>query len=64
MRRMAGVDFSTENVGRRTGDAVTVVANAERARRELGWTPKHDDLDFIVRTALEWEDALTRRNRL
>ena len=62
MKRMSGVDFKTENVGRRPGDAVTVVANADRARRELGWAPIHDDLDFIVRTALEWEDALTRRN--
>jgi UDP-glucose 4-epimerase len=64
MRRMSGTDFKTENVGRRPGDAVTVVANADRARRELGWAPKHDNLDFIVRTALEWEDALTRRNQL
>jgi UDP-glucose 4-epimerase len=64
MKRMSGVDFMTENVARRPGDAVAVVANADRARRELGWTPKHDDLDFIVRTALEWEDALTRRNQL
>jgi UDP-glucose 4-epimerase len=64
MKRMAGVDFATEVVGRRPGDAVTVVANADRARRELGWAPRHDDLDFIVRTALQWEDSLTRRNQL
>ena len=64
MRRMAGVDFAVELVGRRPGDAVTVVANADRARRELGWSPKHDDLDFIVRTALQWEASLTRRNQL
>ncbi len=63
MKRIAGVDFKTEIVGRRPGDAETVVANADRARRELGWVPKHDDLDFIVRTALQWEDALTRRNQ-
>ena len=64
MKRIAGVDFKTEIVDRRPGDAVTVVANADRARRELGWAPKHDDLDFIVRTALQWEDSLTRRNQL
>ena len=63
MKRISGVDFKTEIVGRRPGDAETVVANADRARRELGWVPKHDDLDFIVRTALQWEDALTRRNQ-
>lgn len=64
MKRISGKDFAVETIGRRLGDAVTVVANAARARRELGWSPKHDDLDFIVRTALEWEDLLTRRNQI
>ena len=28
------------------------------AREDLGWCPCHDDLHFIVRTALEWERRL------
>ena len=64
MKRMSGKDFELELVDRRPGDAVTVVANATRARQELGWKPQYDDLDFIVKTALEWEDLLTRRNQL
>ncbi len=64
MKRVSGKDFAVDTSGRRPGDAVTVVANAARARRELGWSPKHDDLDFIVKTALEWEDLLTRRNQI
>jgi UDP-glucose 4-epimerase len=27
----------------------------------LGWQPRHDNLDFIVRTALEWERTLLRQ---
>ncbi|WP_119680496.1 UDP-glucose 4-epimerase GalE [Indioceanicola profundi] len=40
---------------RRPGDPVALVADNRRIREVLGWTPKHDDLDFIVRTALDWE---------
>jgi UDP-glucose 4-epimerase len=36
------------------------VARAERIRRELGWTPKLDDLDAIVRTGFAWEERLLR----
>jgi hypothetical protein len=39
-----------------------VVADSTLARRELGWIPRHDDLDVIIRTALAWENALTMRN--
>jgi UDP-glucose 4-epimerase len=27
----------------------------------LGWTPRHDDLEEIVRQALEWERGLEAR---
>ena len=41
-----------------------VVADASLARKELGWVPRHDDLDTIVGHALAWEEALIRRNRI
>ncbi|MFG1188183.1 hypothetical protein [Xanthobacter flavus] len=28
---------------------------------ELGWKPRFDDLEVIVRSALDWEEALARR---
>ena len=27
---------------------------------QVGWRPRHDDLDTIVQTALNWEHALSR----
>jgi UDP-glucose 4-epimerase len=36
------------------------VAGAERIRAVLGWEPRLDDLDGIVRTALRWEEQLQR----
>lgn len=40
---------------RRAGDPPELVAVAERIRDVLGWSPKLDDLDEIVRTSLAWE---------
>lgn len=40
---------------RRPGDPALLVASPERARTELGWTPKRSDIATIVRTAVDWE---------
>ncbi len=40
---------------RRDGDPPELIAVAEEIRSTLGWAPKYDDLDAIVRTSLEWE---------
>ncbi len=40
---------------RRAGDAAYVVANSTRLSETLGWRPKFNSLDVIVRSAFEWE---------
>jgi UDP-glucose 4-epimerase len=45
---------------RRAGDPPSLVARAERIRAQLGWRPRLDDLDTIVRTAYSWEQQLQR----
>ena len=45
---------------RRAGDPPSLVARAERARDLLRWRPRYDDLDQIVRDALNWERKLLR----
>lgn len=62
VKRVSGVDFPVKLSPRRPGDPASLVAKADRIRAELGWMPKHDDLDTIVREALAWEDALAKRN--
>jgi UDP-glucose 4-epimerase len=47
---------------RRAGDPAGIVAGADKVRKILGWQPRHDDLDFIVESALNWERHLERRN--
>lgn len=43
---------------RREGDPPQLIARAGRLRNVLDWAPRHDDLDFIVKTALAWERKL------
>jgi len=60
-KRVTGVDFPVETVGRREGDPAELVAASERARQKLGWQPRHDDLEFILQTAWAWELKLAAR---
>lgn len=61
MKRVSGVEFRVDLSPRRAGDPAAIVARADRIRAELGWTPKLDDLDGIVRGALAWERGLVAR---
>ena len=50
---------------RRGGQAIRRVSwRGPTASATLGWPPRHDNLDGIVRRSLEWEEALPRRNLL
>jgi UDP-glucose 4-epimerase len=55
VRRVTGADFPIESGPRRLGDPPALVADSARLRRVLGWQPRHDDLEFIIRTAWAWE---------
>lgn len=62
VKRVNGSDLTVDFAPRRAGDPAMIVANPALAMKELGWVPEYDDLDVIVRHALEWEDRLSRRN--
>src|SRR3954454_7640689 len=63
VKKVSGVDFEVRVSPRRPGDPAQIVAKADRIREELGWRPRHDDLDGIVHQALAWERALKTRNQ-
>jgi len=58
VQQVSGVALTVHEEPRRAGDPPTLIARAERIRDLLGWKPRHDDLEFIVRTALAWEKNL------
>ncbi|PWE57715.1 UDP-glucose 4-epimerase GalE [Metarhizobium album] len=60
--RVHGGRFGVRYAPRRAGDPASIVADPSLAREALGWVPSHDDLDGIVRNALDWEEHLARKN--
>jgi len=58
VERVAGQPLSIREEPRRPGDPPTLIARAERVRQELGWKPRYDDLEAIVKSALDWERKL------
>ena len=43
---------------RRPGDSKMIVANPNKFNKTLNWKPKFDKLDYILKTAYEWEKKL------
>jgi UDP-glucose 4-epimerase len=62
VKRVSGVDFKVNSAPRRPGDPAKIVANADLIRRELGWRPRRDNLEAIVKQALDWERRLHNRS--
>ena len=58
VERANGKPLKVETGPRRAGDPPSLVAEAQRIRDTLGWSPRYDDLDLIVETALKWEQRL------
>ncbi len=58
VKRVSGANFEVQNSDRRPGDPAALVAAPEKIHDTLGWRPKFDDLDTIVRHALSWEQQL------
>ena len=56
-REVTGHPIPSEDAPRREGDAVRLVACADRIQRELGWQPRHSTLNHIVDTAWEWHNS-------
>jgi UDP-glucose 4-epimerase len=53
-REVTGAPIPFQRGPRRAGDPAVLVASSEKARRELGWTPRKQDLRTIVADAWGW----------
>jgi UDP-glucose 4-epimerase len=60
VEKVAGLKLDVREEPRRAGDPPSLVARCDKVRDALGWTPKLDDIDTIVRTSLDWEKRLQR----
>ncbi|WP_166242422.1 UDP-glucose 4-epimerase GalE [Paenibacillus turpanensis] len=56
-RRITGHPIPAAVVPRREGDPAVLIASSEKAKRELGWTPKREQLETIIGSAWKWHQA-------
>ena len=53
-RQVAGMEIPIRLGDRRPGDPAILFADAQKIRRELGWTPRYTELQPIIATAWNW----------
>lgn len=58
VERVTGEMLPHEVAPRRAGDPPQLIADSASIRRALDWRPRYDEIDFIVRTAIDWERQL------
>ncbi len=49
--------ISTEAAPRRAGDPPVLIASPDKIMRDLGWNPRHSELDRIIESAWRWRLA-------
>ena len=52
---MIGRSLPVLESARRPGDPPMLISDPSRIKQALGWVPRHDDLDGIIRSAIDWE---------
>lgn len=50
--------ITIEEGERRVGDSSMLVSDVSKLNDLLNWQPKHNDLSFIIKTAIDWEKKL------
>lgn len=58
VKSVSGRDFPVNIEARRLGDPPRLVANSDRIRNLMEWTPKHNKLETICKSAIDWEAKL------
>lgn len=56
-RRVTGHSIPAEITPRRSGDPARLIASSEKAKRHLGWSPKHKNIEDIIASAWAWHKS-------
>lgn len=57
VKKVSGIDFKIDEATRRQGDPDAIYADNTKAVRELGFKPKHSDLETIIKSAWNWHSS-------
>lgn len=55
VKEISGVDFKAINAPRRDGDPAILISNNAKILAQTSWRPKFNDIDFIIKSAYQWE---------
>jgi UDP-glucose 4-epimerase len=55
VKKVTGMNFAVQETGRRAGDTPVLVADSSKLKKNLKWKPRYDSLEYIIKTAWEWE---------
>jgi UDP-glucose 4-epimerase len=56
-RVVTGASIPAVMSERRAGDPAALIASSEKAKQELGWQPKYNQLETIIETAWNWHKS-------
>ncbi len=57
VRRVTGRPIKVDEFPRRAGDPAVLIASSEAISRDLGWKPRHSELDSIIQSAWKWHQT-------
>lgn len=61
VEKITGKTVPREDAPRRAGDPAILVADASLAKEILGWEAEYKDIDYIVKTAWNWQNKRTKK---
>lgn len=59
VEQLCGRPLNAVEADRRPGDPPMLISDPSRLMTRVGWRPRHDSLETIVKTALDWEHSLS-----
>lgn len=54
--------FEVTEAPRRAGDPPSLIADCSLLKQTVGWVPEYNDLDTIIKSALDWETHLLQQS--
>lgn len=62
-KKITGKNFKIKYSKKRPGDPAKLVASSKKAKKTLNWSPKHSDLETIIKTAWQWQKKLNQKKK-
>jgi len=61
-RKVTGHPIPFSEVEKRPGDPSVLIASSDKIRKALGWKPKYENLETIIRTAWAWHQKESKQS--